>query len=88
MARTNGEGRLKKHSCCLTCSIVCLILLIVFVVALYVGGTFMFKTYVCPHIGGLSLNFGSVTITEVACALILGIITNIVLKGKEKNNKE
>lgn len=39
-------------------------------------------------IGGLSLNFGSVTITEVACALILGIITNIVLKGKEKNNKE
>lgn len=56
MARTNGEGRLKKHSCCLTCSIVCLILLIVFVVALYVGGTFMFKTYVSPHIGGLSLN--------------------------------
>ena len=39
-------------------------------------------------IGGLSLNFGSVTITEVACALILGIITNIVLKGKAKNNKE
>ena len=39
-------------------------------------------------IGGLSLNFGSVTITEVACALILGIITNLVLKGKAKNNKE
>ena len=56
MARTNGEGRLKKHSCCLTCSIVCLVLLIVFIVALYVGGTVMFRTYVSPHIGGLSLN--------------------------------
>ena len=56
MARTNGEGRLKKRSCCLTCSIICFILLIVFVVALYVGGTVMFKTYVSPHIGGLSLN--------------------------------
>jgi uracil permease len=35
-------------------------------------------------IGGLSLNFGDVTITEVACALILGIITNKVLSIKKK----
>ena len=35
-------------------------------------------------IGGLVLNFGNIEITEVACALILGIITNIVLKGKAK----
>lgn len=39
-------------------------------------------------IGGLILKFGSVEITEVACALILGIITNIVLKGKSKKDGE
>ena len=33
-------------------------------------------------IGGLSLSFGSVTLTTVACALILGIITNQVLSRK------
>ena len=56
MSRTNGEGRLKKRNCCLTCSIICFILLIIFVVALYVGGTILFKEYVSPHIGGLGLN--------------------------------
>lgn len=36
-------------------------------------------------IGGLTLSFGKITITAVACALILGIVTNLVLsKGKEK----
>ncbi|MBQ2183945.1 MAG: uracil-xanthine permease, partial [Lachnospiraceae bacterium] len=39
-------------------------------------------------IGGLVLNFGNIEITEVACALILGIVTNIVLKGSSKNKKE
>ncbi len=34
-------------------------------------------------IGGLTLSFGSVTITSIACALILGVITNIIL-GKKK----
>ena len=34
-------------------------------------------------IGGLTLTFGKITITAVACALILGIITNLVL-GKKK----
>jgi uracil permease len=39
-------------------------------------------------IGGLAVSFGSVTITEVACALILGIITNKVLSlKKEKSDK-
>ena len=34
-------------------------------------------------IGGLTLNFGKITITSIACALILGIITNLILaKGK------
>ena len=56
MSRTNGEGRQKKHNCCLTCSIICFVLLVVFLVALYVGGSIMFKTYVSPQIGGLGLN--------------------------------
>ena len=40
-------------------------------------------------IGGLAVNFGAVTITEVACALILGIITNVILGfGRKKENNE
>ena len=41
-------------------------------------------------IGGLTVSFGKVTITAVACALILGIITNVILsKGKSADeNKE
>ncbi|MEE3428937.1 MAG: solute carrier family 23 protein [Ruminococcus sp.] len=39
-------------------------------------------------VGGMVLKFGSVTITEVACALILGILTNLMLGRKKKDNKE
>ena len=35
-------------------------------------------------VGGMVLKFGNVTITEVACALILGILTNIML-GRKKS---
>ncbi len=35
-------------------------------------------------IGGMSLKFGKVTLTEVATALILGIIFNVILSGKKK----
>lgn len=35
-------------------------------------------------IGGLTLSFGKITITAVACALILGILTNLVLGKKQK----
>ncbi len=38
-------------------------------------------------VGGMALNFGNVTITEVACALILGILTNVMLGKKKKKNK-
>ncbi len=38
-------------------------------------------------IGGLSVSFGKVTLTSIACALILGIITNVVL-SKAKSDKE
>lgn len=37
-------------------------------------------------IGGLTVSFGKITITSIACALILGIITNVLLgKGENKN---
>ena len=39
-------------------------------------------------VGGMALNFGNVTITEVACALILGILTNIMLGKKKKKDKK
>ncbi len=35
-------------------------------------------------IGGLTVSFGKVTLTEVACALILGIVTNLIV-GKKDN---
>ena len=38
-------------------------------------------------IGGLSLTFGSVTITAIATALILGILVNVILSGKDKKEK-
>lgn len=39
-------------------------------------------------IGGMSLKFGKVTLTEIAAALILGIITNVILSSKKKNSEE
>ena len=39
-------------------------------------------------IGGLVLKFGNIEITKVACALILGIITNVILRFSSKENKE
>ena len=39
-------------------------------------------------IGGMSISFGNVTITEIACALILGIVTNVLVNIKcKKYNK-
>ena len=40
---------------------------------------FVVSTILITGIGGLTLNFGQVTITSVACALILGIIVNLVV---------
>lgn len=40
---------------------------------------FVVSVILIAGIGGLTLNFGAVTITEVAAALILGIITNLIL---------
>ena len=46
---------------------------------------FVVSVILITGIGGLSLTFGKVTITNIACALILGILTNILLKGKKKD---
>ena len=40
---------------------------------------FVVSTILIAGIGGLTLNFGQITITSVACALILGIIVNLVV---------
>ena len=38
-------------------------------------------------VGGLVVSFGKVTITEVAAALILGIVTNLICNiGRNKND--
>ena len=47
---------------------------------------FVVSAILIPGIGGLSVSFadGKVTLTTIACALILGIVTNTILaKGKE-----
>ena len=44
---------------------------------------FVVSVILIAGIGGMTLSFGAVTLTEVACALILGILTNLMLKGKE-----
>ena len=51
---------------------------------------FVVSVILIAGIGGLSLNFGKVTITSVACALILGIITNLLcsIGGKKEEETE
>ena len=40
---------------------------------------FVVASILIPGIGGLTLSFGKVTLTAIACALILGICTNLML---------
>ena len=44
---------------------------------------FVASAILIAGIGGLTLSFGQVTITSIACALILGIIVNVILSGKK-----
>ena len=44
---------------------------------------FVVAAILIPGIGGLTLSFGAVTITNIACALILGILANIMLNRKK-----
>ena len=49
---------------------------------------FVVSVILISGIGGLALTFGSISITPVACALILGIITNLMLKGGPEEEVE
>ena len=49
---------------------------------------FVVSAILIAGIGGLTLNFGKVTITAVATSLILGIIVNIILSGKKAEAEE
>ena len=49
---------------------------------------FVISSILISGIGGLSLSFGKITITSVACALILGIIVNKILSKEPKNTEE
>ena len=40
---------------------------------------FVVSAILIPGIGGLSISFGKVTLTTIACALILGILANVML---------
>ena len=43
---------------------------------------FVVSVILIAGVGGMSVSFGKVTITEVACALILGILTNLMFNKK------
>ncbi len=49
---------------------------------------FVASVILIAGVGGMTLSFGSVTITEVACALILGILANVMLSGKGRKAAE
>lgn len=44
---------------------------------------FVVSVILIAGIGGLTLTFGDITLTEVAAALILGILTNVMLSKKK-----
>lgn len=46
---------------------------------------FVVSVILIAGVGGLSLTFGKVTITTVACSLILGILTNVLCSKARKN---
>ena len=45
---------------------------------------FVVSVILIAGVGGMSLTFGKVTLTEVACALILGLLTNLLCSIKAK----
>ncbi len=51
---------------------------------------FVVSVILIAGVGGMVLNIGAVTVTEVACALILGILTNLLvnIKRKDKTSAE
>ena len=49
---------------------------------------FVVSTILIAGVGGMKLTFGKVTITSVACALILGILVNIVAHAGDKKAQQ
>lgn len=49
---------------------------------------FVVSAILIAGIGGLALTFGKVTLTNIATALILGILINIILSGKKETDGE
>lgn len=49
---------------------------------------FVVSVILIAGIGGLTLTFGKVTLTSVACALILGILANLMLKKSDKKDEK
>jgi uracil permease len=49
---------------------------------------FVVSVILITGIGGLSVSFGKVTLTTIACALILGILANVMLGVKDKKPAE
>ncbi|MGN1084617.1 MAG: uracil-xanthine permease family protein [Lachnospiraceae bacterium] len=49
---------------------------------------FVVSTILIAGIGGLSVTFGKVTLTSIACALILGIIVNVMLSKEKQEETE
>ena len=45
---------------------------------------FVVSVILIAGVGGMVITIGKITITSVACALILGIITNVITNGKNK----
>jgi uracil permease len=45
---------------------------------------FVVSVILIAGVGGMTLSFGSITVTEVACALILGILVNLLVNIKSK----
>ena len=48
------------------------------------GNLFTASVILICGIGGMAIAIGKVTITAIACALILGILTNILVSKKNK----
>ncbi len=48
---------------------------------------FVVSVILIAGIGGLTLSFGKVTITSIACALLLGILTNFIVNIKNKKEE-
>lgn len=52
------------------------------------GNLFTVSAILIAGIGGLSLKFGQITITEIACALILGILVNVFCHAFKKKEEK